>query len=584
MSTLFSRLWGLRQNQQVILHATAVAIGIVVAYGAIAFRELIDYTQILAFGFGGEDVASQARSAPRWRVMLAPVAGGLAVALMLRFIIKDGRPKGIADTIEAGAIHNARMPFFQGLATASLSAISMGSGASTGREGPIVHLGATLAAWFGERLGLTPALSRTLLGCGVATAVAASFNAPIAGVFFAMEVVLGHYAIHAFSPIVMASVVGTIITRAHLGNYPAFIIPDYSFASGWDIPVILLLGVICAFVSIGFLRACLMARDLFARLDQVPTWLHPVIGGVLLGIVALAFPEILGVGYEATDTALHGGFTLTLLLVLLALKIIMTSLSLGAGFGGGVFSPALFIGAMTGGAIGLIAGWVIPTTVASHGLFAIIGMGAVAGAVLGAPISTFLIVFELVGDYQLSIAIMVATMTASIITRQMGVPSFFYAQLEGRGLKLRGGRARHIVQTMQVGEVMRTNYRTIDPSENMDQVRVRITLSPHGMLMVLGEDGQFQGLITPDSLSKATENEDAAGLSAADVMQQPSKLLFTNDVLQKGLGAMDVTQEEYLPVLDNAGDNQLVGILSHRDALAAYNRVLLEEREEERGE
>jgi len=583
MSTFFSKLWGLRRNQQVILYTAAVAIGIVVAYGAIAFRELIDFTQILAFGFGGENVATQAKSAPWWRIMLAPVAGGLVVALMLRFILKDRRAMGIAETIEASALNNARMPFTQGLATATMSAVSLGAGASTGREGPIVHLGATLASWFGERLGLTPALSRTLLGCGVATAVAASFNAPIAGVFFAMEVVLGHYAIHAFAPIVMASVVGTIITRAHLGNYPAFIIPDYSFASGWDIPIILVLGVVCAFVSVGFLRACLMGRDLFARIHQVPAWLHPILGGLVLGIVALAFPEILGVGYEATDKALHGGFTLTLLLLLLVLKIAMTSLSLGAGFGGGVFSPALFIGAMTGGAIGLIAGWIVPATIASHGLFAIIGMGAVAGAVLGAPISTFLIVFELVGDYQLSIAIMVATMIASIITRQMGVLSFFHAQLESRGLKLRGGRARHIVQTMQVGDVMTTNYRTIDESEAMDQVRIRMTLSPNGMLMVLGDDSQFLGLITPYSLSAAVDNE-ATLVSAADAMQQPSRVLFQDDKLQQGLGAMDVTQEEYLPVLDNAEDNQLVGVLLHRDALAAYNRVLLEEREEERGE
>ncbi len=516
--------------------------------------------------------------------MLAPIAGGLVVALMLRFILKDRRAMGIADTIEASALNNARMPLTQGLATAAMSAVSLGAGASTGREGPIVHLGATLASWFGERLGLTPALSRTLLGCGVATAVAASFNAPIAGVFFAMEVVLGHYAIHAFAPIVMASVVGTIISRAHMGNFPAFIIPDYSFASGWDIPIILILGVACAFVSIGFLRACLIGRDLFSNLNQVPVWLHPALGGLVIGVVALAFPEILGVGYEATDTALQGGFTISVLLALLVLKIAMTSLSLGAGFGGGIFSPALFIGAMTGGAIGMMAGWIVPDAVASHGLFAIIGMGAVAGAVLGAPISTFLIVFELVGDYQLSIAIMVATMTASIITRQMGVLSFFHAQLEGRGLKLRGGRARHIVQTMKVADVMSTNYRTIDESEEMDQVRIRMTLSPNGMLMVLGDWGQFLGLITPDSLSTAIDEKEADLTSAADVMRQPSLLLFQADNLQKGLGAMDVTQEEYLPVLNNGEDNQLVGILLHRDALAAYNRVLLEERAEERGE
>jgi len=568
-----------------VLYSAAVIIGLVVAYGTIAFRLLIDATQLSFFGFGGEDVFTQALAAPWWRVMLAPVAGGIVVAFMLRYIIRDGRPKGIADTIEASTIHQARMPLSQGLASTAMSAVSMGAGASTGREGPIVHMGATLAAWLAEKLGLTPALSRTLLGCGVAAAVAASFNAPIAGVFFAMEVVLGHYAIHAFAPIVMASVVGTIISRAHMGNFPAFIIPDYSFASMWDIPVIIVLGIVCAFVSIGFLQACLKSRDLFAKIDQVPSWLHPVIGGVMIGIVALAFPQILGVGYEATDTALHGGFNLTLLVALIFLKIAMTSLSLGAGFGGGVFSPSLFIGAMTGGAIGLIAAWIVPATVASHGLFAIIGMGAVAGAVLGAPISTFLIVFELVADYQLSIAIMAATTIASIIVRQMGMLSFFHAQLEGRGLKLRGGRARHIVQTMRIADVMNTDYRTVDEGETMDQVSIRMSLSPYSMLMVVDDELTFKGMVTPRSINEASEtSEEVEKSNAMDASRQPSRLLYVDDTLQRALSAMDVTREEYLPVLDNEADKKLVGVLLHRDALAAYNRVLLEEREEERSE
>ena len=584
MSTFFSKIWGMRRNQQLILYSTAVVIGIVVAYGTIAFRELINLTQIFTFGFGGEDIFTQARQTPWWRVMLAPVMGGVMVAFMLRYIIKGGRPMGIADTIEASSINNARMPLSQGLASATMSAISMGAGASTGREGPIVHLGGTLASWFADKLGLPPSLSRTLLGCGVATAVAASFNAPIAGVFFAMEVVLGHYAIHAFAPIVMASVVGTIISRAHMGNYPAFILPDYDFASMWDIPIIIILGVVCAFVSIGFLRSCLLASDWFARINQVPRWLHPVIGGLMVGLVAIAFPHILGVGYEATDTALHGGFILPMLLVLIVLKIAMTSISLGAGFGGGVFSPSLFIGAMTGGAIGLVAAMIVPATVASHGLFAIIGMGAVAGAVLGAPISTFLIVFELVGDYQLSIAIMVATMIASIITRQMGALSFFHAQLENRGLKLRGGRARHIVQTMRIADVMTADYRTVDEAEGLDQVKIRVTLSPHSVLMVTGNDQAFQGMVTPESLSAATDTEKVEHFKATDVTTQPTSLLYGDETLQKALSIMDVTREEYLPVLDNREDKQLIGILLHRDALAAYKRVLLEEREEERGE
>lgn len=583
MKDLLIKFWRLRQNQHVILYGLSVVIGVVVAYGAIGFRELIDLAQITFLGFGGERIYDAAVATPWWRIMLGPVLGGLVVGLILRHLMQNGRALGIADTIEANALYSARMPLRQGLYSAGLSAISMGAGASTGREGPIVHLGATLAAWLGEKLKLTPALSRTVLGCGVATAVAASFNAPIAGVFFAMEVVLGHYAIHAFAPIVMASVVGTIVSRAYMGNYPAFIIPEYSFASAWDIPVIILLGVICAFVSIGFLRTILLASGLFNRIGQIPRWTHPMLGGLIVGIVALMFPQILGVGYEATDTALQGGYVLWMLLALLVLKVLMTSVSLSAGFGGGVFSPALFIGAMTGGTVGLLAAYVVPETIASHGLFAIIGMGAVAGAVLGAPISTFLIVFELVGDYQLSIAIMVATMLASVIARQSGTLSFFHGQLEQRGLRLRSGRARHIVQTMRIGEVMSSDYRSIEPTADMDDVRLRLPLAPHSLLVLQDAERRFKGMITPHSLQEL-EDSDKAAAEAADAAEQPSRLVYRDDPLQKALTAFDVTSEEYLPVLDNEASKAVVGLLLHRDALAAYNRVLLEERAEERGE
>jgi CIC family chloride channel protein len=265
-----------------------------------------------------------------------------------------------------------------------------------------------------------------------------------------------------------------------------------------------------------------------------------MLGGLIVGLVALMFPQILGVGYEATDTVLQGGYILWMLLALLVLKILMTSVSLGAGFGGGVFSPALFIGAMTGGAVGLLAASIVPETIASHGLFAIIGMGAVAGAVLGAPISTFLIVFELIGDYQLSIAIMVATMLASVIARQSGTLSFFHGQLEQRGLRLRSGRARHIVQTKRIGEVMSSDYRSIEPAASMDDVRLRLPLAPHSLLVLQDADRRFKGMITPHSLQEL-EDGDKEVSEAADAAEQPSRLVYRDDPLQKALTAFDVT-------------------------------------------
>ena len=256
------------------------------------------------------------------------------------------------------------------------SALSIGVGASVGREGPVVHLGASLGSWVAKRLHLGRVLARTLLGCGVAAAVAASFNAPIAGSFFALEVVVGHYALSAFAPIVIASVTGTLISRARYGDYPAFILPDdWIIASFWEFPGFALLGLVSAAAAIVFMWSIMFTEDTVERLP-LPKWSRPAFAGLLVGLIALAFPEVLGVGYEATDKALSDLYPLWFLVALIVAKTAATAISLGGGFAGGVFSPSLYVGAMVGGAYGIIATQAFPELSSGHGAYTIIGMGA----------------------------------------------------------------------------------------------------------------------------------------------------------------------------------------------------------------
>jgi CIC family chloride channel protein len=364
-----------------------------------------------------------------------PILGGLVVGLLVRYLQAGARPHGVADVMEAAVLCGGRIPLKEVIVAGFGAIISIGSGASVGREGPAVYIGASFASWLGQRLKLSRSLALTLLGCGLAAAVSVSFNAPIAGAFFALEVVIGHYALSAFVPVVIASVAGTIVARIHLGDYPAFILGDFQLTSFLELPAFALLGVVCAIVSVIFMRSIVFTQSVWKR-TFVPTWLCPAIGGAAVGRLALVLPEILGVGYEATDQALHGALPLWLLLALIGGKIAATSFSLGLGFVGGIFSPSLFIGAMTGGAFGLIAASVMPELSSSPGVYTIAGMGAVAGAVLGAPISTILIVFELTGSYEITIVVMVATALAVVVTGQMGARSFFHLQLLGRGLDL----------------------------------------------------------------------------------------------------------------------------------------------------
>jgi CIC family chloride channel protein len=349
-----------RRNDQLILSMLAVVIGVFSGLAAIGFRYAIDLVQRLFYGFGGEQVATLAAELPWWHLLLAPALGGLLVGLLIYFVMPGRRPQGVAQVIEASALKGGRMSLTTGLKAAVVSAASIGAGASVGREGPVVHLGASLGGWLAKQLHLGRSLSRTLLGCGVAAAVAASFNAPIAGSFFALEVVVGHYALSAFAPIVIASVTGTLVSRMHYGDFPAFILPDqWVIVSFWEFPAFALLGVVSAVAAIVFMRSVFYTEAVIAKVP-IPVWSRPAVAGLLIGVIAVGFPQVLGVGYEATDAALSALYPLWLLVALIVLKTAATAIALGGGFGGGVFSPSLFIGAMVGGSFGVIATQAFP--------------------------------------------------------------------------------------------------------------------------------------------------------------------------------------------------------------------------------
>ncbi len=582
---LLDSLRRLSRNVQVILSLLAVVIGVMAGLAAIGFRYAIDYVQRLGFGFGGEQVATLAAGLPPWRVLLVPMLGGLAVGVFVHFFMPGRRPQGVANVIEANALRGGRMSLPDGLKAAVVSAVSIGSGASVGREGPMVHLGASLGAWASKRLHLGRTPSRTLLGCGVAAAVAASFNAPIAGTFFALEVVVGHYALTAFAPIVIAAVIGTMVSRMHYGDFPAFILPDApSITAFWEFPAFALLGCVAAMVAIMFMRLIFLTEDMLDK-TPVPRWARPALGGLAIGVIALAFPQVLGVGYEATDAALSGLYTVWLLIALIVLKTAATGISLGCGFGGGVFSPSLFIGAMLGGAFGIIATQVSPELSSGHGTYTIVGMGAVAGAVLGAPISTILMVFELTNDYAITIAVMIATSIASIITHQYHGYSFFTQQLARRGLAVKGGQDVGLLSEIKVRDVMSVSYETIAVETPIATVRRRLQSAPWGELFVTDPDGKLTGVITFSDMHEAAfDTSHDADWTARNVARSRPTVLVAEDDLDTALHAHGASGEVNLPVIDSRETLHLIGVAREPEVALAYQRALNQARAEERGE
>jgi len=554
----------------------AILVGIIAGYASIGFYLAISWLVEFSFGVDEATLATGAGSLDWWHIILVPVIGGLVVGQLLR-LHKNKQTSGVANVIEAAALRDSKIDIRDGAVSAAATIVSLGSGASMGREGPAVHLGAVLASIVTRSLGLNPAAARTLLGCGVAAAVAASFNAPIAGVFFALEVIIGHYALQTFAPIVIAAIAGTVVSRIHLGNFPAFETTQYFITSFWEFPAFFILGIVSAFIAVVFMAGLNWADKTRKRIDIIPPSLLPAFAGLLVGLLALLYPEVLSIGYEATTRALDGEYQLSLLLALIVAKIIATVISYAGRFGGGVFSPSLFIGAMVGGSFGIIAGSLFPDLASTPGLYAVVGMGAVASAVLGAPISTMLIVFEITGDYNVTIAVMIASAIASMVTSLFYKRSFFLLQLANRGIQLEGGRATYLLKSATVGEHMSRDFFTIRDNDSVYKARDLLIAQGGGLLVVTDETGRIAGVLSLNQIPAETfEAGRPQDHSVAEYTRQPAHLIKTDQPLEVALHHLDRTGEEALPVVSPSQDNIVVGLIRHRDVMKEYTRALLE--------
>ena len=520
---------------QVQFWLIALLIGIAAGFAALFFRKGISWLQETLYGV--DDVRlmhSFAESLPWYLILLIPVAGGLVVGLILHWFTPDGRVRSVADVIEGAALADGRVEQRAGLASALASLITLGSGGSSGREGPVVHLAAVISSWVSDRIKADGITGRDLLGCAVAAAVSASFNAPIAGALFALEVVLRHFAVHAFAPIVIASAAGTVINRLEFGGVTEYTLAGEGALQFYvELPAFLILGLLCGLVATLFMRATFWADDmgtLVQRLTGLPRWLRPAFAGLLLGAMAIWFPHIIGVGYETTSAALTGELLLWEAVVFTILKVAAAAITIGGRMGGGIFSPSLMIGAMTGLAFGIVATSIFPDQSGEGTLYALAGMGAVAAAVLGAPISTTLIVFELTGDWQTGLAVMVAVSMSTALSSRLVDRSFFLTQLERRNIHLAAGPQAYLLAMFRVGKVMRP----------MDHENA----APQERLLTLIE----QGIYTD-----------------------------TNATLERALPIFERTGLDYVPVVQLApgdGPPALEGALFHVDALKAYNRAL----------
>jgi chloride channel protein, CIC family len=521
----------------------ALGIGIAAGFAALGFRLGIAALQRAIYGADDVTLASAAGQLPWAWVLVVPVIGGLAVGLILDRFTADGRVRAVSDVIEGAALDGGRVETREGLASAAASLITLGTGGSSGREGPVVHLAGVVATFVSRRIKASPMTGRELLGCAVAGAVAASFNAPIAGALFAHEVVLRHFAVHAFGPIAIAAVAGTVINRLQFGGLTEFILPlKLDMAFYVELPAFMVLGLVCALVAAAMMGAIFCADGAATRAMAWlgwPRWSRPALAGLALGLIAIPFPHIIGVGYETTAAALAGQIGLREAVLLASVKGLAVAITLGGRMGGGVFSPALVMGSLTGLAFGIVATALIPSYSGGVNVYAFAGMGAVGAAVLGAPISTALIVFEMTGDWQTGIAVMTSVSLSSALASRLVRRSFFLTQLERRGIHLTEGPQVWLPRQLRVAAVIRPLDDPAAPAP--DLVRNLARSGP--------------------ALSQAS-------------------------TLAEALVEFDRSGAAFLPVLGPAvdeGEAEILGTVYHVDALRTLNQALADTAAEEHG-
>lgn len=568
-------------SQRVRFFALAALVGLLVGSATLALIGMIALVQRAFFGQASEaDFASIVAQSPVWLVVLAPALGGLLVGLMLRYV-QGRRYHGIADVMEACAVRGARMDVRSGVSAAIAASLSLGSGAPVGREGPAVHIGASISAWIAEKLGFSQSDSLTLLGCGAAAAVTASFNAPIAGVLFALEVVVGYYTMRVFAPVVVASAASVIVRRSVDGTDHVFDLSQFTLSSHWELPVFGAVGIACALFVLALIFVVGRIQDGWGR-SPVPDWMRPAIAGLVIGLLGIWIPHALGSGYQSIDMALNGQMLPLFLLTLLLTRMVSTALALGSGFAGGVFTPSLVFGALVGALV-----WAVFSpflSISSQGVYAIVGMGALASAMLGAPISTVLIVFELTANYEVTIGVMLAAAMASTVMQLSPNTSYFRWQLGRRGVNITSGRDQSLLRTQTIENLVKQSFSFIEDGDKIIDVQRRLSAERNRIAILTDSDDCFVGsanlrMLVAESIDHGFDT------LAEDVLGPATRCIGLQTNLVAALQEMAENDMDYMPVVeDRDGERSpLRGVVFRDDVLRNYYDVVRAARAEEFG-
>lgn len=555
----------------------AIVIGSGCGVAAVIFQWLILVFRDLFWGVS-EGSIEDLFAIPWWQRLLIPALGGLLMSPIIRYFAPEAKGHGVPEVMAAVAKKGGVIQFKVGVAKALASAITIASGGSAGREGPIIQIGAAIGSSVARLLKVSGRRVRIFVGCGAAAGIASTFNAPIAGTLFAVEVILGEFGLLQFSPIVMAAVTATVISRGMWGSEPVFDVPGYQLNHPAELLLYLVLGVLCGIVSVGYIRALGYSEQKADTLERIPWWAKPALGGLGLGIIATAFPHVMGDGYTSVSLALNGEMAMLLLAGLLVLKIAATCLTLGSGGSGGVFAPSLFIGAMTGGLVGhaalLVFGSDGGVTVGSYVL---VGMGGLVAGAMHSPITAMIILFELTNDYEIILPLMVVCITANLVSSKLCKESIYTIKLAQKGIDVFQGRSLDIFRTTPVDQCMSKDYQTVPTETNAADVMDILMQSRFNHLYLTGPDGGYQGVISLGHLRHLASRRDQLqhGFLAVDLADDTVPCGRKGQSLSDLMLLFQHAAYDELPILEDGTSRRLAGVLRYRDIIAMYNEEII---------
>ena len=551
------------------LSMLAIPVGLLSGGVIIAFRILVESTQGMLLP---EDNIENYEGLGHGLRLLLPVAGGLIIGLVWQFLRHKTHETGVVHVMERLAYHQGRLPFRNAVAQFFGAALSIISGHSVGREGPSVHLGATSGSQIGQWLRLPNNSLRTLAACGIAAAISASFNTPLAGVIFSMEVVLMEYSVVSFAPVILSAVTATTLTRLAFGSDRVFSIPAMQLGSLLELPYVIIMGIILGCIAALFIHLLQHSTSLS---KGWPIWIRCTLAGGIVGLIGMAVPEVMGIGYDTVNQALLGQLALTALLVITAAKIVASALGLGLGLPGGLIGPTMVIGALAGGATGIIADTWLPGQIASPAFYALIGMCTMMGATLQAPLAALTAMLELTANPNIILPGMLALIAGVLVSREIfGKEPVYVALMKARGLDYRATPLTQTLRRIGVASVMEHSFETLPDIVNCEQVQEALTAEPRWIIITRDK----QPISVMPAADLARQIVEKPSHEECSLMDIPAGRMGITSIdfqatLHEAISILDASDAEALYVTRRTipGISRIYGVLTREDIDRSYS-------------